>query len=229
MLNISAGGRLLVPALLVVLAGAVLAFWASQSRAQGPASAPGAEAAPSIPSNDEGNAIPVKELPALLASASDFERQILADGVVTEEEYHGAYLAAWNCTVERTAEIDGLVIRSLEYVDGRPRFGGHSAETREALEAANEAHIACVHEYLDDVSVGYSSGAANERVQPGWNWIGQCMAKAGASVPAVDPVFPELMDASFAAVGDGSLFWDCANQVPAHLRPANQVEVGEET
>ena len=176
--------------------------------------------------NDEGQSstpsqaqpIPAKEMPVRMANASEFEQALIADGVVTPDEYNKAVVAAWNCTVERTASIGGVTVNPLVTMNGRAQFGGHSATTREAIDAANEAHLGCVREYLDDVSAASASGGGYARVQPAWNFIAQCMAQQGAEVPA-EPNYRELREASFAAVGDQSLYDSCARQVPAELRP----------
>ncbi len=198
-LSIPAGAAVL----LVLAAGAAagIAARAASSDAETAVQAPapaavaavqaGAEAAPApaaaAPAAER--AVPPGALERLRASASPDEWALIGDGVVTREEVAAAYAAADACTRAAAATIGGVELAPAPAFDpdGPVSFASGQSTSKEALDRAGEAHLACVARHFDDVLDAWDAARAEAVYRPTWDRLAACLAGRGyGTAPGMD-------------------------------------------
>ncbi len=108
---------------------------------------------------------------------------MIADGVITRDEFLGAFMAAHACSVEAAEAIGGVVVHEPNLTGAEPQFGGMHSDNPAAFSKAGDAHMDCVETYFNEVLAAWgmaTSGAVN---QPLMDAIGRCLTARGYTVP----------------------------------------------
>ena len=161
----------------------------SQAAAPGEASAnlgPGAggpEDPASASPRVESQPVSPEEIPVLLGQASEYERAIIADGVVTRDELLAAFGELSACVESAAAAIGGVTVLPADFSGDVPRLGGIQSADKSALDAVAAAALACDDEYFDHVYAAWGSTVARQQKQPLWDEVAACLRAKGYDTP----------------------------------------------
>lgn len=125
---------------------------------------------------------PTAELPVLLRQASEYERSLLEDGVVTRDELLGAFQAANSCIESAAAGAGSVTVHEPDLRGDEPRFGGFSSQDKASFDAVGEAELDCVEEFYNHVLAGWGMRSAYAAAQPLLAATADCLAMRGYAV-----------------------------------------------
>ena len=151
------------------------------------------------------------DLDMLHQRASPEELAVIADGVVTRDEFLGAFMAAHACSVEAAEAIGGVVVHEPNLTGAEPQFGGLHSENPAAFSKAGEAHMDCVETYFNEVLAAWGMATSGAVQQPLMDAIGRCLAARGYTVPA-GANRRQLAEAVGQPGGDIPDFYACEEQ-----------------
>jgi hypothetical protein len=130
--------------------------------------------------------VPDRDLERLLGTASDFERGMLSDGVVTREEWLAAAWAAHHCLVEVVERGGEVVLAAGTDGDGAPvvwSIRAREGAGQAAISRAVEAQLTCRQAYFDEVDAGRAAFGLALVQLPLRDAIGSCLRAKGYDVP----------------------------------------------
>lgn len=131
----------------------------------------------------ETRIIPATDLALLLGRATAEERKALDDGVVTRNEFLGAFSAAQACT-EEAAAVTGNVVVDSPVLDGdHPRFGMMHSPDKDAIDQVGQAHLDCVERHFNEVLAAWGIGGATDGHQAILEATATCLRQLGYRVP----------------------------------------------
>lgn len=136
---------------------------------------------------------------------------MIADGVVTRDEFLGAFMAAHACSVEAAEAIGGVVVHEPNLTGAEPQFGGLHSENPAAFSKAGEAHMDCVETYFNEVLAAWGMATSGAVQQPLMDAIGRCLAARGYAVPE-GASRRQLVEAVGQPGDDISDFYACEEQ-----------------
>lgn len=127
--------------------------------------------------------IPPGDVDVLLRRASPEELAVIADGVITRDEFLGAFMAAHACSVAAGEAIGGVVVHEPNLTGAEPQFGGMHSDNPAALSKAGDAHMDCVETYFNEVLAAWGIATSGAVQQPLMDAIGRCLTALGHTVP----------------------------------------------
>jgi DNA-binding CsgD family transcriptional regulator len=128
-------------------------------------------------------AIPPGDLDMLRQRASPEELAVISDGVITRDEFLGAFMAAHACSVEAAEAIGEVVVHDPNLTGVDPQFGGMHSDNPAAFSKAGEAHMDCVETYFNEVLAAWGMATLRGVQQPLMDAIGRCLTARGYTVP----------------------------------------------
>lgn len=165
------------------------------------------EPAPQAPSQTE-RTIPRSEMAALLQHSSEFEKALIADGILSKVELLESFASADSCIADAAANIGGVERRSSDLSGSEPVFGGFSSPDKTKFDAVGSAQTGCVEKYYDHVRAAWAMAATHAASQPIWDRLGRCLTEKGYTVPA-NASWGELAAAVASANGSAVDFRAC--------------------
>ena len=145
---------------------------------------PRAEAESPAVLDDQQRIVSAIDLPTFERQASEYERAIVGDGVVTREEYSGAFEAANTCIETAAARIGDITVRPPDRTGETPQFGGLYSSDKAKFDAIGEAELECVANYWDHVLAAWRLEESHARNQPRWDSVADCLTAKGYAVPS---------------------------------------------
>jgi hypothetical protein len=131
----------------------------------------------------QSGAIRPGDMDVLLRRASPEELKVIADGVITRDEFLNAFHAAHACSVEAAEAIGGVVVHEPNLTGAEPQFGGMHSDNPAAFSQAGDAHMDCVETYFNDVLAAWGMATSAAVNQPLMDAIGRCLVDRGYTVP----------------------------------------------
>ncbi len=151
------------------------------------------------------------DLDMLRQRASPEELAVISDGVITRDEFLGAFMAAHACSVAAAEAIGGVVVHEPNLTGAEPQFGGLHSDNPAAFSKAGEAHMDCVETYFNEVLAAWGMATSGTVQQPLMDAIGRCLTARGYSVPE-GANRRELAEAVGQPGDDISDFYACEEQ-----------------
>lgn len=130
----------------------------------------------------QSGAIPSGDMDVLLRRASPEELEVITDGVITRDEFLGAFMAAYTCSVEAAEAIGGVVVHEPNLTGAEPQFGGMHSDNPAAFSKAGDAHMDCVETYFNEVLAAWGMATSGTVHQPLMDAIGRCLTARGYTV-----------------------------------------------
>lgn len=131
----------------------------------------------------QSGAILPGDMDVLLMRAAPEELEVIADGVITRDEFLNAFMAAHTCSVAAAEAIGGVVIDEPNLSGAEPQFGGMHSQDPAAFSKAGNAHMDCVETYFNEVLAAWGMATSAAVNQPLMDSIGRCLVDRGSTVP----------------------------------------------